>query len=86
MCRSDSNFKFIGPAPGNPPLWRESLHLGALDLATKAVEHLCQISQSAAVFSRATQASLEPRSGNGCELSGLMSVLEPTGKYIPKKE
>ena len=44
-------------------LWRESLHLGALDLATKAVEHLCQLSQGAA------------RSGNGCELSGLIHLV-----------
>ena len=48
---------FQGPLVANDsssrtctPLWRESL-LRALDQATKAVEHLCQLTQSAALFS-----------------------------------
>ena len=54
-------------------VWRESLPLGALDQATKAVEHLCQLTEAQHFSLRAMQASLEPRSGSGNELSGLKS-------------
>ena len=52
---------------------REFLHLEDLDLATKAAEHLRQLSGAQHFSLQPMQASLEPRSGSGCELSGLMS-------------
>ena len=54
------------------PLWGANpLYWGALDL----VEHLCQLKESAALLFPAMQASLEPRSGSGNELCGLISVM-----------
>ena len=55
-------------------LWRESLHLGALDQATKLV-NMCVNSQERSTFPlQAMQASLEPRSHDGNKFFGLMAL------------
>ena len=54
----------------------ESLVLGGPRSSYKVVEHLCQLTRGrSSSFLLAMQAGLEPRSGNGSELSGLMSVM-----------